>query len=78
MNPRILIVEDDPTLRMALMDTLEEAEFQVFEACNGKEGLLQLMHEDIDVIVSDIQMDVMDGNQLLKAAREKYPQYPLS
>ena len=76
MNPRILIVEDDPTLRMALMDTLEEAEFQVYEACNGKEGLLQLMHEDIDVIVSDIQMDVMDGNQLLKAAREKYPSIP--
>ena len=76
MNPRILIVEDDPTLRMALMDTLEEADFQVFEACNGKEGLLQLMHEDIDVIVSDIQMDVMDGNQLLKAAREKYPSIP--
>ena len=76
MNPRILIVEDDPTLRMALVDTLEEADFQVFEACNGKEGLLQLMHEDIDVIVSDIQMDVMDGNQLLKAAREKYPSIP--
>ena len=34
------------------------------------------MHEDIDVIVSDIQMDVMDGNQLLKAAREKYPSIP--
>ena len=76
MNPRVLIVEDDPTLRMALVDTLEEADFQVFEACNGKEGLLQLMHEDIDVIVSDIQMDVMDGNQLLKAAREKYPSIP--
>ena len=30
MNPRILIVEDDPTLRMALVDTLEEADFQVF------------------------------------------------
>ena len=40
MNPRILIVEDDPTLRMALMDTLVEAGFQVFEACNGKEALL--------------------------------------
>ena len=61
---------------MALVDTLEEADFQVFEASNGKEGLLQLMHEDIDVIVSDIQMDVMDGNQLLKAAREKYPSIP--
>lgn len=76
MNPRILIVEDDPTLRMALLDTLEAAEFQVFEACNGKEALLQLMHQDIDVIVSDVQMDIMDGNELLKAAREKYPSIP--
>lgn len=76
MSPRILIVEDDPTLRMALMDTLEEAAFEVFEADNGKEALLQLMHQDIDVIVSDVQMDVMDGNQLLAAVREKYPSIP--
>jgi len=76
MRPRILIVEDDPTLRMALLDTLEEASFQVFEACNGKEALLQLMHQDIDVIVSDVQMDVMDGNELLRTAREKYPSIP--
>ena len=76
MNPRILIVEDDPTLRMALLDTLEEASFEVFEACNGKEALLQLMHRDIDVIVSDVQMDVMDGNELLSVAREKYPSIP--
>ena len=76
MSPRILIVEDDPTLRMALMDTLEEATFEVFEADNGKEALLQLMHQDIDVIVSDVQMDVMDGNQLLTAVREKYPSIP--
>ena len=76
MSPRILIVEDDPTLRMALIDTLEEAAFEVFEADNGKEALLQLMHQDIDVIVSDVQMDVMDGNQLLAAVREKYPSIP--
>jgi two-component system response regulator FlrC len=77
MNPRILIVEDDPTLRMALLDTLETAGFQGFEASNGKEALLQLMHQDIEVIVSDVQMDVMDGNELLKATREKYPVNPL-
>ena len=76
MNPRILIVEDDPTLRMALLDTLETAGFQGFEASNGKEALLQLMHQDIEVIVSDVQMDVMDGNELLKATREKYPSIP--
>ena len=61
---------------MALIDTLEEATFEVFEADNGKEALLQLMHQDIDVIVSDVQMDVMDGNQLLAAVREKYPSIP--
>ena len=77
MNPRILIVEDDPTLRMALLDTLEAADFQVFEACNGKEALLQLMHQDIDMI-GDVHTDGMDGNELLKATREKYPQFPLS
>ena len=76
MIPRVLIVEDDPTLRMALVDTLEAADFRVFEANNGKEGLLQLMHQDVDVIVSDVQMDVMDGNELLRAAREKYPSIP--
>ena len=76
MNPRILIVEDDPTLRIALLDTLETVGFQVFEACNGKEALLQLMHQDVEVIVSDVQMDVMDGNELLKATREKYPSIP--
>ena len=76
MMPRILIVEDDPTLRMALRDTLETAEFQVFEAENGKEGLLQLMHQDIDVVVSDVQMDEMDGEQLLRVTREKFPAIP--
>ena len=76
MDPRILIVEDDPTLRMALLDTLEEAGFEVFEACNGKEALLQLMHRNIDVVVSDVQMDVMDGNELLSVTRDKYPSIP--
>ena len=42
----------------------------------SEEALLQLMHRDIDVIVSDVQMDVMDGNELLSVAREKYPSIP--
>lgn len=72
----VLIVEDDPTLRMALVDTLELENFHVFEAENGKEALLQLMHHDVDVIVSDVQMDEMDGSELLQVVREKYPSIP--
>ena len=73
---RVLIVEDDPTLRMALVDTLETAGFEVFEAVNGKEALLQLMHHDVDAIVSDVQMDVMDGDELLTQVRNRYPSIP--
>ncbi|MDC0507461.1 sigma-54 dependent transcriptional regulator [Luminiphilus sp.] len=73
---RVLIVEDDPTLRMALVDTLETAGFQVFEAVNGKEALLQLMHHDVEAIVSDVQMDVMDGEELLTQVRNRYPSIP--
>ena len=73
---RVLIVEDDPTLRMALVDTLETAGFEVFEAVNGKEALLQLMHHDVEAIVSDVQMDVMDGDELLSQVRNRYPSIP--
>ncbi|MDC3393740.1 sigma-54 dependent transcriptional regulator [Luminiphilus sp.] len=73
---RVLIVEDDPTLRMALVDTLETAGFEVFEAVNGKEALLQLMHHDVEAIVSDVQMDVMDGEELLTQVRNRYPSIP--
>ena len=73
---RVLIVEDDPTLRMALVDTLEAAGFGVFEAVNGKEALLQLMHHDVEAIVSDVQMDVMDGDELLTQVRNRYPSIP--
>jgi len=73
---RVLIVEDDPTLRMALVDTLETAGFEVFEAVNGKEALLQLMHHDVEAIVSDVQMDVMDGEELLSQVRNRYPSIP--
>ncbi|MDB2666928.1 sigma-54 dependent transcriptional regulator [Luminiphilus sp.] len=73
---RVLIVEDDPTLRMALVDTLETAGFEVLEAVNGKEALLQLMHHDVEAIVSDVQMDVMDGDELLTQVRNRYPSIP--
>ena len=73
---RVLIVEDDPTLRMALADTLETAGSEVFEAVNGKEALLQLMHHDVEAIVSDVQMDVMDGDELLTQVRNRYPSIP--
>ena len=73
---RLLIVEDDPTLRMALVDTLASSDTEIFEAPNGKEALALLMRENIDLVLSDVQMDEMDGTELLAHVRQHYPNLP--
>ena len=73
---RLLIVEDDPTLRMALVDTLAGDDTEIFDAKNGKEALALLMRENIDLVLSDVQMDEMDGTELLAHVRQHYPNLP--
>lgn len=73
---RLLIVEDDPTLRMALVDTLADDTVEIFEATNGLEALALLMRESIDLVLSDVQMDEMDGTELLAHVRQQYPNMP--
>ena len=53
----VLVVEDDPTLREALSDTLELAGFGVATADDGRSALEWLSHsEDVGMVVSDVQM----------------------
>ena len=73
---RLLIVEDDPTLRMALVDTLADDTVELFQAANGKEALALLMQQNIDLVLSDVQMDEMDGTELLAHVRRHYPNMP--
>ncbi len=72
----VLIVEDDAILRDALLDTLGEGDHPVFAAGSGREALEILKCEDIGLVVSDIQMDPMDGNELLGKIREQHPALP--
>ncbi len=60
-NVRILVVEDDVTLRMLTRAALEQAGFLVEEAGNGQEGV-QIARDSIpDMILLDVEMPVMDG-----------------
>ncbi len=72
----VLIVEDDANLREALLDTLSDGEHPVFTAGSGREALEILKCEDIGLVVSDIQMRPMDGNELLGKIREQHPALP--
>ena len=73
----VMIVEDDADLREALSDTLKLAGYQVWEAANGNTALNILSNEDVGMIVSDVQMDGMDGQTLLKRVKSQYPDIPV-
>ena len=73
---RVLVVEDDSTLREALCDTIQYGGYQAVAACNGAEALKSLEVEPVDMIISDVQMDVMDGHTLLREVKSKRPELP--
>ena len=61
----VLIVEDDKALSEALCDTLELEGYQVLAAQNGTEALGMMASNRFRLVVSDVQMPVMDGIELL-------------
>lgn len=73
----ILIAEDDWDLRDALADTLELAGFDVVAVSSGEQALQELGAQHIDLLVSDVNMDEMDGHQLLRRVRAGFPLVPV-
>lgn len=74
-NVHILVVDDEPLLRMVLIDLFEDAGFRVHEAKNAADALTILKsHPAIRVVVTDIQMPgAMDGSGLARYIRDAYP-----
>lgn len=69
----ILIVEDHDRLRDQLGKFYEQEGFRVTTACSGEEGVEKLAQEKFSIVVSDVQMPGLDGFQLARHVREKYP-----
>lgn len=68
-NKKILVVEDEPELRGFLALELETSGYEVFLAADGEEGFHLARKVRPDLIISDVLMPKMDGNQLLKKLR---------
>ena len=73
----VLVVEDDECLLEALCDTLELGGFQVFSANDGVAALALLEKQPVGMVVSDVQMEPMDGQVLMDRIRKKYPELPV-
>lgn len=67
---KILIIEDESSLRNALRDKFTRDGFEVLEAKNGEEGLDVALREHPDLILLDIVMPKMDGMTMLTQLRE--------
>lgn len=67
---KILVVDDEQSIRHTLRDILEYEKYEVDEAKDGQEGLKKLMSEHYDLVLCDIKMPKMDGMEVLERAME--------
>jgi DNA-binding NtrC family response regulator len=67
---KILIIDDEKSIRYTLREILEYEKYQVDEAKDGEEGLEMFTKNDYDVVLCDIKMPKMDGMEVLAKATE--------
>jgi len=77
--PVVLVVDDEPLIRMYAVDVLEDAGFSVVEAANAEEALAQLSrHPEITVLFTDINMPgELDGLDLAREVHRRRPHVQL-
>lgn len=68
--PTVLIVEDDPVFRRVLNFTVAKSGFQSETASNGEEGYQRLLKGGVDFLVTDLQMPICSGIELLQRLEE--------
>ncbi len=69
----VLIIEDEPDIRSAVVETLQDAGYTVLDAENGRVGVALAVAEQPDLIVCDVSMPELDGYGVLAELRQ-YPQ----
>ena len=77
MTINVLLVEDDPSLREALGETLALAGHAYEAVGSAEEALIVAANSSFSLVVSDVNMPGMDGHQLLGQLRSRYPQLPV-
>ncbi|HEY6906036.1 MAG TPA: response regulator transcription factor [Ignavibacteriaceae bacterium] len=68
---KILIVEDEPAMRLGLNDNLEFEGYEVEQAADGEEGLQKILDGNYDLIIMDLMMPKMSGFDVCKTIRKK-------
>jgi DNA-binding NtrC family response regulator len=68
-TPRILIIDDEPLMRMSISDALKEEGYEVSETASGKEGVALAKDGAFDIVITDLRLPDLDGLEVLKACK---------
>ena len=74
---RLLVIEDDDTLRESLAGQLGEAGYAVEQAADGREGLYFALEYPVDLAIIDLGLPEVSGLDIIREARDKGKTYPI-
>jgi two-component system chemotaxis response regulator CheY len=69
MSKKVLAVDDSKTIRDMVAFTLKSVGYEVIEAENGKDALAKIGDKIVDVVITDLNMPLMDGFELIRNLR---------
>jgi len=71
---KVLVVEDEPLIRLGLASAIEEAGYEVAEAANARDAIRVLEHDRVQLLLTDVDMPGgMDGIRLAHYVRDRWP-----
>jgi len=76
-RPRVLVVDDEVSIRDMLIKTLALAEYDVDAAADGRSAVAHLRSQTYDLLITDLKMPGMDGLALIHEARRLFPKLPV-
>ncbi len=76
-KPVILVIDDEKAIRQSIRYFLEDYDYRVLEAENGRIGLEQLEVETPDLVLVDLRMPEKDGLEVLSTVTKNFPDMPI-
>ena len=70
---RVLVIDNDKSHAQAMSETLERVSYQCTTATSGPEGAQYIDQDDFDIVITDLVMNEVDGEQILRIAKETLP-----
>jgi putative two-component system response regulator len=76
-QPKVLVIDDDDAVRESFRFYLEDNNYTVTEAANGREGLDSFFNDPPDIVLVDLRMPEVSGHRVLEKISKKSPDTPL-